>query len=41
MKALYHSMVVAREYMLFPGHIENWNIIIDTNEKSITDFPFS
>ena len=41
MRALYHSMVTAREYMLYPGHIENWNIIIDVNERALSDFPFS
>ena len=27
--------------MLFPGHIENINIILDTNNMGVLTFPFS
>ena len=32
-------LIVAQQYMFYPGKVENWHILIETNEVGISDLP--
>ena len=42
LEALTHILVMVREKMLLPYHVEKWNLMIDTNDvgvmKNLTEF---
>lgn len=37
--ALNTVFMIAQQYLFYPGHVENWLILIDTNEIGITSLP--
>jgi len=34
-------LAIIQKYAFVPGHVENWVLIIDTNNIGIFDFPFA
>lgn len=40
-KAVGTIFMIASDYMFYPGHIENWVVIVDTDDRPFHDVPLS